>query len=453
VSPPRALIVDDEPGLADALGAVLRKAGFEVAVCLSGPDALAALDAADFDVVLTDLRMRAMDGLELCARVHANRPGLPVVVMTGFGSMDAAVGAIRAGAYDFVTKPVENETLVLALRRAVKHRELGEELRRLRGALESSRGAYGLVGDSPELARVRSMIERLRDSDATVLLTGESGTGKEVAAHAIHETSARAKGPFVAINCAAMPEALLESELFGHAKGAFTDARAARKGLFAQAEGGTIFLDEVGELPLTLQPKLLRALQERSVRPVGGDVEVRFDARVIAATNRDLLTAIDERRFREDLYYRLDVIHLALPPLRARGGDVLLLAQQFLERIAARANKTIRGISPDCAARLMAYAWPGNVRELQNAIERAVALARFEQLTVDDLPERVQRYTRSHVVVSSDDPTELVPLEEVERRYILRAMEALGGNKALVAQTLGIDRKTLYRKLERYSAP
>ena len=452
MAPPRVLIVDDEPGLASTLGAVLRKARFDPVACHSGGEALAALEAADFDVVLTDLRMREMDGLALCARIRGARPDLPVVVMTGFGSLEAAVGAIRAGAYDFVTKPVENETLVLTLTRAAQHRAMGEELRRLRGAVESARCAHGLVGDSPEMAKVRAMIERLRDSDATVLLTGESGTGKEVAARAIHQTSMRSKGPFVAINCAAMPEALLESELFGHAKGAFTGAQGARRGLLVQAEGGTLFLDEVGEMPLSLQPKLLRALQERCVRPVGGDAEVRFDARVIAATNRDLLSAIDARQFREDLYYRLDVIRLALPPLRARGGDVLLLAQHLLERIAARANKSIRGISRDCAARLMAYGWPGNVRELQNVIERAVALARFDELTVDDLPERIQEFKRAHVLVASDDPTELVALEEVERRYILRAMEALGGNKALVAQTLGIDRKTLYRKLERYGA-
>jgi two-component system response regulator HydG len=256
----------------------------------------------------------------------------------------------------------------------------------------------------------------------------------------------------VAINCAAVPDTLLESELFGHARGAFTDARTARTGLLVQANGGTLFLDEIGDLPLSLQPKLLRVLQERRVRPVGSDAEVPFDVRLVCATNQDLESAVEERRFREDLYFRINVIAVKLPPLRSRGGDVLILAQHFLDRAAAKAGKPVMGISPDAAKLLLAYPWPGNVRELQNCVERAVALARYDQITVDDLPENVRGHRRSYVVVAADDPSELVSLEETERRYILRVMEAVAGNKTLAAQILKVGRKTLYRKLERYAA-
>jgi two-component system response regulator HydG len=297
---------------------------------------------------------------------------------------------------------------------------------------------------------VHELVERIADSDASVLITGESGTGKEVVARALHRGGRRKDGPFVAINCAALPETLLESELFGHERGAFTDARAARSGLFVQANGGTLFLDEIGELPLPLQPKLLRALQERVVRPLGGEREIPFDVRLVAATNRDLDTAVHDGRFREDLYFRVNVIHVPLPPLRARGGDILLLAQTFVGAYGARSGKQVTGLSPQAAERLLAYAWPGNVRELENCIERAIALAQHDQILPDDLPEKIRDYRRSHVLVASDDPAELVPLEEVERRYILRVLEAVGGNKSQAAQVLGLGRKTLYRKLEEY---
>ncbi len=450
----RVLIVDDDAELMKLLSLVLSRKGFETRGVRSGADALTALAAEHFDVVLTDVQMPGMDGIALCERAVAAHPDLPVIVLTAFGSMESAIAAIRVGAYDFVTKPVDNTVLGLAVERAARHRALGDEVRRLRVMASEAPGPLhlpGVLGDSPAMRQVYDLLLRVADTESTVLVTGESGTGKELAARAIHARSRRALGPFVAINCAAMPAQLLESELFGHKRGAFTDARADRKGLFQQADGGTLFLDEVGELPMELQPKLLRALQERVVRPVGGDVEVPVNVRVVAATNRDLETAIEEHRFREDLYYRLNVINLPLPPLRSRGGDVLLLAQHFIDRFAARAERTVRGLTPEAAARLMDYAWPGNVRELQNAMERAVALARYEQVTVDDLPEKVRKYQRSHVLVASDDPRELVPLEEVERRYILRVLEAVGGNKTLAADTLGLDRKTLYRKLERYA--
>ncbi|WP_224244855.1 sigma-54-dependent transcriptional regulator [Hyalangium gracile] len=447
--PGRILIAEDEREMRALLDKGLTRRGFTPRVCETADEALALVVAEDFDAVLTDLRMPGMSGLALCERIVLTRPDIPVVVVTAFGSMETAVAAIRAGAYDFITKPVDLDALVLVLERAVRHRALREEVRRLRQALAQGVELGGLVGQSPALRQAYTVIDRVADVDTTVLITGESGTGKEVAARALHTRGRRRAGPFVAINCAAMPEPLLESELFGHVKGAFTDAHASRTGLFVQASGGTLFLDEVGELPLGLQPKLLRALQERKVRQLGGNEEVAFDARIVAATNRDLELAVEEGRFREDLYYRLNVINLELPPLRARGNDVLLLSQHFVEHFAARTGKRVLGLSPAAAQKLLAYGWPGNVRELQNCIERAVALTTFEQLTVEDLPERVRSYTAPRVLPEVSDVSEWVTLEEVERRYIHRVLEAVGGSRTLAARVLGVDRKTLYRKLHR----
>jgi two-component system response regulator HydG len=300
------------------------------------------------------------------------------------------------------------------------------------------------------MRKVYDLVERVSETDASVLVTGESGTGKELIARSIHDRSRRRNGPFVAINCAAVAENLLESELFGHVKGAFTDARQGRAGLFVEANGGTLFLDEIAELPLGLQPKLLRALQERRVRPVGGTTELRFDARLLTATNRDLEAAVEEGRFRGDLFYRIDVVHVPVPPLRTRGTDVLLLAQHFAQSFSANFGKTVSGLSPAVAEKLVAYSWPGNVRELANAIERAVALTRADTLMVEDLPEKIRLSERSPVATSTFDPMELVPLEEIERRYILRVLEAVRGNRTAAAHALGLDRKTLYRKLKAY---
>ncbi|CAN5922615.1 sigma-54 dependent transcriptional regulator [soil metagenome] len=436
--------------MCDYLEAELRARGFDVASRTNADEALALLGAEDFDVVVTDLNMRGMNGLGLCTRIVENRPDVPVIVITAFGSLETAVATIRAGAFDFVTKPFDIEELLLAIERAIRQRTLESEVKRLRGMVAEGQHFDEMLGASPAMKKVYDLIARISDSDATVLIAGESGTGKELVARALHRRGKRASGPFVAINCAAMPEALLESELFGHAKGAFTDAKAARKGLFVEASGGTLFLDEIGDMPLTMQPKLLRALEARTVRPVGGSTEVPFDVNLVAATNRDLETAIAEGRFREDLFYRINVVKLELPPLRARGNDVLLLAQSFLERFATRSGKRVVGLSSAVAKKLLAYTWPGNVRELQNCLERAVAVARFEEVAVDDLPERIRDYRSANVLVVADDPSELVPLEIVERRYILRVVEAAGGNKSIAARILGLDRKTLYRRLESY---
>jgi len=448
--PGRILIVDDELEMCDVLRDGLGRRGFEVTATTSPTQAFPMLAEGQFDVAVTDLNMREMSGLMLCERIVANRPDIPVVVITAYGSFETAVASIRAGAYDFITKPVDLNLLSMTIDRAVTHRALREEVKALRQKLAAGAPFGELLGASPAMAGVTDLLSRVAEADASVLITGESGTGKEVVARALHARGRRAAGPFVAVNCAAMPESLLESELFGHARGAFTDAKTSRQGLFLQADGGTLFLDEIGEMPLGLQPKLLRALQERRVRPVGGDAEIAFDARLVAATNRDLETAVEERRFREDLYFRINVIQVDLPPLRARGNDVLLLAQRFLQQHASRSGKPVSGLSPQAAEKLLAYAWPGNVRELQNCIERAVALTRMQEISVEDLPDRIRAYRASQLIIATDDLGQLVPMEEIERRYVLRVLDAVGGNRGQAAKILGFDRKTLYRKLERW---
>jgi two-component system response regulator HydG len=382
--------------------------------------------------------------------VALNFPDIPVVIMTGFGSLETAVAAIRAGAYDFVTKPVELEVLAIAIERALSHRSLEQQVRLLRDEIGKSGRFDEMIGDSPPMVELYRRIERIARSDSAVLLRGESGTGKELVARILHRRSARSNRSFVAVNCAAIPESLFESELFGHAAGAYTGAQGPRQGLFAEADGGTLFLDEIGDVSLAVQPKLLRVLEQQSVRPVGGDREKQVDVRVIAATHQDLESAVEDDRFREDLFFRLSVIALDIPPLRARGTDILVIAQKTLEECARRMARSVKGISHPAAERLLAYPWPGNVRELRNAIEHAVALTDFESITIEDLPARIREYRKSHVLLDTPNPTELAPLEEVERRYVLHVLDVLGGNRSQAAQVLGVDRKTLYRKLRRY---
>jgi two-component system response regulator HydG len=445
------LVVDDDPGMCGMLQSRLSVRGFSVVTRSSGIDAVDTVQHDPIDVVVTDVTMKGMNGVELCQRLLESRPHLPVILITAFGSMDTAIQAIRAGAYDFLPKPFEIDQLALAIERGATLARLREEVQQLRKMVAPT--SFGdLVGASPRMRELYTKLAKLADNDAAVLLMGESGTGKELVARAVHAASPRAKGPFVAINCAAMPAQLLESELFGHAKGAFTDAKAAKVGLFQTASGGTIFLDEIGELPLEIQPKLLRVLQERTVRPVGANTEIKFDARVISATNRDLEGMIEEQRFREDLYFRINVLTIALPPLRTRGGDILVLARHFLERIASRTGKRVPGLSAEAAQMLMSYPWPGNVRELENCIEYAVALAAFDEITVGDLPDKVRAFRRTEIVLSTSDPEQLVTLEELERRYVLRVLESVDGNKAAAARVLGIERRTLYRMLERWGA-
>ncbi|MCA9717224.1 MAG: sigma-54-dependent Fis family transcriptional regulator, partial [Myxococcales bacterium] len=363
----RVLVVDDDESMRAMLEQGLSSIGHQVVSCGTVLEALEIIERQDPEVLLTDLRLGGESGLDVCTRAMERSPRLPVVVMTGFGSMETAIAAIRAGAYDFVNKPVELLTLEMILSRAIRRRRLLDEVQRLR---EDSARAHDvdleMIGESRSMRRLFDMIDRLRDSDATVLINGESGTGKELVARALHKSSGRRDGPFVAINCAAVPAELLESELFGHVRGAFTDARRAREGLFARANGGTLLLDEIGEMPLEMQPKLLRALQERRVRPLGANSEVEINVRLLAATNRDLESMIEEGEFREDLYYRVNVVQLRVPPLRSRGNDVLQLAQFFIDRIRERDGKPVQALSPSAAACLSSYDWPGNVRELEN---------------------------------------------------------------------------------------
>jgi DNA-binding NtrC family response regulator len=449
-SPPRILIVDDQQSMCEMLADTLGPQGYEVAWLTNARQALESLRKNPFDTVLTDLQMPDMNGIEFCQEINRDDLEIPVVVMTAFGSLEAAVSAIRAGAFDFVTKPLDMEILDIALRRAVHNFRLRQQVNHLQDAVDQLQPFGQLLGESPVMQSLYKQLRRVAGFDTTALITGESGTGKELAARSLHQNSERSDKPFVAINCAALPESLMESELFGHVPGAFTGADKTHDGLFVRANGGTLFLDEIGEMSLTMQPKLLRALEENCVRPVGGSNEINFDARLVAATNRDLQTAVDERRFREDLFYRLNVVQINLPPLRSRGTDILLLAQHFIRTFSDKAGIEVKDISESVAQRLLDYNWPGNVRELRNAMERVVTLSDAVKLSVADLPEVVRNYQSKKLLVGGDDPAELRSLEEVERRYILHVLEAVGGNKTEASKILGLDRKTLYRKLTRY---
>jgi two-component system, NtrC family, response regulator HydG len=446
----RILVIDDEPDVCELLSLSLKADGVRVVTTTSAREAFDLLASEDFDTVLTDLGMSEVDGLGVCQRVGELQPNLPVIVVTGLGSMEAAIGAMRAGAYDFITKPIDPKLLALSVARALEHKRVHAELKHLRHVVESAANPDGIIGSSRAMQRVHDVIARVAASDAAVLIQGETGVGKELTARRIHETSRFKDGPFVAINCAAVPPALLESELFGHVRGAFTDAKSERIGLFVQANRGTLFLDEIGDMPLEIQPKLLRALQERTVRPVGGNAEVPFDARIIAASNRELEEEVEEKRFRHDLYYRINVVRILVPALRERDGDVLELAAHFLAMHAIRSGKPALRLSAEAAKRLMEYRWPGNVRELENCMARGVAFARFEELTVDDLPEKVRSYNADRFVVSANDEVEIVTLMELERRYVQRVLTLFNGNKSRTSQVLGIDRRTLYRKVEKW---
>jgi DNA-binding NtrC family response regulator len=362
--------------------------------------------------------------------------------------METAIAAMRAGAYDFISKPIDLDVLAIHIDRAVKHRRLLDRIRSLSESAAASAGFESLAGTSPAMQRVYDMMQRVTGLDSSILITGESGTGKELVARSLHRHSQRGDAPFRAINCTAIPDNLIESELFGHRKGAFTGAQSDRDGLFVSAHGGTVLLDEIADLPLSLQPKLLRALEERRVRPVGANDQVDFDVRIISATNRDLETMVAEGSFREDLFYRLNVIQLELPPLRSRGNDILLLAERFLNEFATAAGKNIKGLTVPVMKKLMSYPWPGNVRELRNCIERAVAMTEFDKLVVDDLPPRIADHVETRLAVISDDPAELVTLADLEQRYIHHVLDAVSGNKSAAAKVLGLDRKTLYRKLD-----
>ncbi len=452
----RLLLVDDDASMCEMLEVDLRERGFSVTWCTTPDEALGLCANPDaFDVVVSDLNLRGASGLDLTRELIGREPELPVILITAFGSIESAVKAIRLGAYDFITKPFEFDALALTVERAVAHRALRREVSRLRREVATNPPRFGaLLGTSAPMVDLFRLLHRVADTSTTVLVTGESGVGKELVARALHDQSRRARAPFVAVNCGALPETLLDSELFGHLKGSFTDARADRAGVFREANGGTLFLDEIGELPVSLQPKLLRVLQERVVRPLGGNREVPVDVRIVCATNVDLLEAVEQGRFREDLYYRLDVVHLEVPPLRTRGTDVLLLAHAFLQRLAEREGRAVLTLAPEVAERLVSYDWPGNVRELLNCLERVVALSANDVIRLVDLPDRLRETTRRHAVeLDVSEPSSMLPLAEMERRYVLKVLDALKGNKRQAAKVLGLDRSTLYRRLQSWGQP
>ena len=449
---PHVLVIDDEADACELVELILSREGIRVTSFQDPWPALECVVQQRFDAVLTDLTMPGMDGLEVCQRVLGARPDLPVIVLTGAGNLDVAVGAIRAGAFDFLTKPTDAKMLLVAVRRAIERRQLVSELERLQGSEAAPVEANGILGASPAMRRAFALVDRVASSDASVLIHGETGTGKELIARAIHAQSARAKGPFVAVNCSAIQPNLFESELFGHVRGAFTDARDNRKGLFLEANGGTIFLDEVGELPLDLQPKLLRALQERTIRPVGSDKEFPYEARIVSATNRVLEDEIFEKKFREDLYYRLNVVRIDIPALRERMSDIPLLAQFFLDGFARKQGLEPFALTPAAVAKLVAYPWPGNVRELENCMERATALCRPGEVSDKDLPDKVREHRATAFGITANTDGDIVSVDALERAYVARALSLLGGNKTRAAQALGIDRRTLYRKLADWEA-
>lgn len=439
----RLLIVEDDPALAQALEALAVRDGYAPTVAMTMGEGVAALDRGDVDVVLTDFQLPDGQGTTIIEHARQTDPRIAVVAMTAYGTVDLAVKLVRAGAYDVLTKPVEPSAVRAALARAIEARSLRVEVERLRKELASNTGIDGLVGRSRALADIVDLVRRVADNPSTVLITGPSGSGKERVARALHQASRRANKPFVAINMAAVPDALLESELFGHVKGAFTDARADKTGLFVQASGGTLLLDEIGDMPLALQAKLLRVLAEREVRPVGATRSIAFDVRLVAATHHDLREAVKDGRFRQDLYYRLAVIEVSVPPLKDRPDDILPLAEHFLRRAAERAQRPIRGLSREASQLVTQYGWPGNVRELENVMERAVALARDEWIAVSDLPAHVQPELSTRVFEQAAE--RMLTLEELERGYVAHVLERCGGNKKRAAAQLGINRRTIQR--------
>ncbi|MBL8716494.1 MAG: sigma-54-dependent Fis family transcriptional regulator [Myxococcales bacterium] len=437
----RILVVDDDVALGQMVRDLLGDRGFAVTVVAQATDALERIQAGEVEILVTDLRMPEMGGMELIGHALRHDPRIVAVAMTGFGDLETAVRAVRGGAFDYLPKPFEPDALLLSIDKSVAERAQREELASLRSVVHVSRT---VVAKSAQMRDVMALVERVAPTPASVLITGPSGTGKELIARAVHERSDRANGPFVAVNCAAIPAELLESELFGVKRGAFTDARADRAGLFREANGGTIFLDELGDLPLAMQPKLLRVLQEREVRPLGGSSSSPIDVRVISATRHDLRKALAEGTFREDLFYRLAVVEVGLPALRERPDDIVPLAERALERACARAKRQ-RTLSGAAARKLLEHSWPGNVRELENAIERAVALSNGDVILPEDLPQALGADTPQDFLKHAVDRS--WTLEELSRAYLARVLERTGGNKKQAAALMGIDRRTIQRWL------
>jgi len=448
MSKQNVLVVEDEELMRSILRQLLENAGYEVFTADSAESALEIFPTREFAVTVTDIKMAGMDGLELLDRLKAVDAEAIVIVMTAYSSVDSAIAALRKGVYDYVTKPFVNEDLLQRIKNAIQTKELFRENRALRRELDKHYSFAEIIGTSRLLEEVFVIVKKVADTNVGVLIQGESGTGKELIARAIHFNSRRAAKPFLAVNCGALPESLLESELFGHTKGAFTGAIADKKGLFRSAEGGTLLLDEIGEMPLPLQVKLLRALQEHEVTPLGASIPVKFDARIIAATNKNLEAEVEENRFREDLFYRLNVIEIILPPLRERREDIPLLAKHFAFKTARAQNAPEKTISPEAMTALVNYQWFGNIRELENAVERAFILS-GDEIDAESLPPKIRLNSRTNYEMR-DTENARPTLEETERRYILEILTSVGEDKTQAANILGIDLSTLYRKLKRY---
>ncbi len=437
------LIVDDEANARKGLKMLLEQSGFEVMTAADGAEALEIIATTPPEVVVTDLRMPRIDGLELLRRARLAMEDLPIIVVTAFGAIDSAIHAMRAGAEDYLEKPVQIEELEVVLDRALRNRRVRSEVRSLRARVEDRLRPANLIGESPAMQAVFKIVAQVGPTRASVLISGESGTGKELIAQAIHNSSPRKQGPFVKLHCAALAETLLESELFGHERGSFTGAQGRREGRFKQADGGTLFLDEIGEIPPSLQVKLLRFLQERTFERVGSNETVKVDVRVIAATNRNLADEVREGRFREDLFYRLNVVSVEMPPLRVRPSDLLLLAEHFLRKYASENGKAITGLTPEAARKLCEYTWPGNVRELENVIERAVVLCEGPQITQASLPASLSSTSSSVRIPGSS-------FAEIEKHAILSTLEAVGWSTTKAARMLDISVRTIQYRLHQY---
>ncbi|MCX5835459.1 MAG: sigma-54 dependent transcriptional regulator [Deltaproteobacteria bacterium] len=444
------LVVDDDLAHRTMLRTLITGWGYRVVEADDGEKAIEEVHRQPFDMILMDIRMVKVSGLEALNEIKRFNPAIPVVIMTAFASVETAVKALKDGAYDYLTKPLDFDELRIILDRAMEHSRLKEENRFLKETLASHFDRRELIARSEIMIRLLDTVSQVAPSEATVLITGESGTGKEMIAGAIHYNSLRKDGPFIKINCAAITETLLESELFSHEKGAFTGADRRKEGKFRQSEGGTILLDEISEMSLAMQVKLLRVLQERELTRVGGEEVIRINVRVIAATNRDLIKNIEAGRFREDLFYRLNVVSIHVPPLRERKEDIPLIAQHFLNMFADRNRKIIKGFTPRAMDRLLKHPWPGNVRELMNAVERGVVLSRSEYLDEPELPLIQREAPTTNDTSSKMNGTGELPLESVEKETILKVLDMVGGNKSEAARRLGITRRTLHLKLKKY---
>jgi two-component system, NtrC family, response regulator HydG len=444
------LVVDDDQAHRYMLGSMLLEWGWQAVEADDGSTAVKAVQERPFDAILMDVRMTIMDGMAALKKIHAFNPAIPVVIMTAYSSVDDAVEAIKIGAHDYLTKPLDFNRLQLTLDKAMGHRQVEE---RPAGSGREGEGfdRSGIIGASPAMRELLEMVARVAPTEATILITGESGTGKELIASAVHHNSSRRQGPFIKVNCAALVETLLESELFGHEKGAFTGADRRREGRFVQADGGTIFLDEIGEMSPAMQAKLLRVLQEQEIQRVGGQETIRINVRVLAATNRILEEEVRQGRFREDLFYRLNVVSMQVPPLRERLGDMPQLVDFFLGRFAVRNRRQVAGVTPRCMDLLIHYPWPGNVRELENAMERGVILMRGEYLDEESLPIAIRKWAEAELEQAAAGGEIPTTLEEAERQVILRTLEESGGNKSETARRLNITRKTLLSKLQKYA--